>query len=196
MRPAQRRALAVKTVEDERLHFFFEPAIGNPTQAIVKDTMLKNIREGLQEVKQANSNDKLAAKHSLLSMIVGENGELKKKGVASQILQVQTRNLTKAAIRRKRMSLSGANMWALAGRQPRSDMLANSTKELVTEFWLTHTKTSPKYRDVRKKRTLPIQFLDMPQVSLMPFDCLCCKLDTRLLLCTLHQFSNIELLYI
>jgi hypothetical protein len=114
LRSDQRKIMAMRMLQDERLDSSFEPLIGNPHETIVKHSMVEKIRDGLQEVKRANSNDK---------MIVGENGKLKHKEIASKILKVQVRNMHKAAKRRERMSL-----WALGGRHSRSDKLDAATK--------------------------------------------------------------------
>ena len=128
-----------------------------PTEAKVNTQLLQNLRQELSQVKGSHSAEMLAYKSALLNVVVGGIGS-GETTLYSRLLQTNINNIRKASQRRQSLQSSGASLWGLRTRRPRSDQLPKITVDTVNDWWSKETRVSPVAKEVTRRWLAPKEY--------------------------------------
>jgi hypothetical protein len=106
-------------------------------------------------VKGVQSSEMLAYKSALFNVVVGGGIGTGQTMRYSRLLQTNPSNIRKASQRRQSLQSSGASVWGLRTRRPRSDKLPKITVDKVIDWWSNETRVSPVAKEVTRLRLAP-----------------------------------------
>ena len=108
-------------------------------------------------MKGSHSAEMLAYKSTLLNVVVGGIGS-GETTLYSRLLQTNINNIRKASQRRQSLQSSGASLWGLRTRRPRSDQLPKITVDTVNDWWSKETRVSPVAKEVTRRWLAPKEY--------------------------------------
>ena len=120
----------------------------------------------LNEIKQANSDAKLAAKHAILTAAVSA-GSISSVRQVARDLSVHPRNITLAIERRGAMDADRNFLWTLSIRRTRVDGVEEAVKDVVIMWWIQETQVSPNRKQVARLRIAARVYNEKPLHFLM-----------------------------
>lgn len=144
---SSRLKIMERFLEDEQVSPFLPQYYPRGQDAKVQFEFLKNYQQELDDVKGAQSADKLARKAVLLDAAVSTTVTSTK--ALSKVLKIHPSNLRVAIGRRRTVRLAGTP-FVLVKRKKRPGV-PEAVKEVVIKWWTEETRVSPNRKEIVQK---------------------------------------------